>query len=339
MIISPLENAHQSLKDTPKDIEYILVLGNGHKTNENFAITSELNTTAINRLIEGIRHYKNLKNNNIQLSSANSINWGRLVPQIVYYFSAYADLLQSSKISVGTKVNFVVPTGNFGNILAGYYAKLMGLPIHKLICASNANNVLTDFLNTGIYDRNRPFYKTSSPSMDILISSNLERLLYALTNADDSKINKWMKQLNDEGQYKVDAEVLTSIKENFWSDFADDVNTAETIKTVFEEKGYTLDPHTAVAWYVTDKYKKTTKDELPLVIVSTASPYKFNENVLGALDSDIAATLTDEFAVLDKLAKITKVKVPEGLASLRTVKVIHTDKCQKEEMAKFITKI
>ena len=295
--------------------------------------------TGVKKIFNNEDFNANLKNNNIQLSSANSINWGRLVPQIVYYFSAYADLLQSGKISVGTKVNFVVPTGNFGNILAGYYAKLMGLPIHKLICASNANNVLTDFLNTGIYDRNRPFYKTSSPSMDILISSNLERLLYALTNADDSKINKWMKELNDEGQYKVDAEVLTSIKENFWSDFADDVNTAETIKTVFEEKGYTLDPHTAVAWYVADKYKKTTKDELPLVIVSTASPYKFNENVLGALDSDIAATLTDEFAVLDKLAEITKVKVPEGLASLRTAKVIHTDKCQKEEMAKFITKI
>ena len=280
-----------------------------------------------------------LKKDNIQLSSANSINWGRLVPQIVYYFSAYADLLQDGKIKSGNKVNFVVPTGNFGNILAGYYAKMMGLPINKLICASNSNNVLTDFLNTGTYDRNRPFYKTTSPSMDILISSNLERLLYTLTNADSTKVGTWMKQLNDNGQYKVDEEVLSSIKENFWSDFADDFKTAETIKTVYEKDGYTLDPHTAVAWYVADKYKETTKDLLPTVIVSTASPYKFNENVLGALDNQVVAKLQDEFEVLDKLAEITGVKVPVALTNLRNAKIIHNDKCKKEEMAMFITKI
>lgn len=280
-----------------------------------------------------------LKEDNIQLSSANSINWGRLVPQIVYYFSAYADLIKTGKLENGSKINFVVPTGNFGNILAGYYAKMMGLPVNKLICASNSNNVLTDFLNTGTYDRNREFYKTTSPSMDILISSNLERLLYTLTNADSNKVNTWMKQLNDNGQYKVDEEVLSSIKENFWSDYADDFKTAETIKNVYENHGYTLDPHTAVAWYVAEKYKEVTNDLLPTIIVSTASPYKFNENVLGALDNKIVSKLQDEFEVLDKLAEITKVKVPVALANLRNAKIIHNDKCKKEEMSSFITKI
>ena len=264
-----------------------------------------------------------------KLSSANSINWGRLVPQIVYYFSAYADLLAESKIAAGDAVNFTVPTGNFGDILAGYYAKRMGLPVGKLVCASNANNVLTDFLRTGIYDRKREFCQTISPSMDILVSSNLERLLYHETQ-DAALVRGWMEELAAKGRYEVGETVLQNLKETFWAGWVDDAATKETIREVYEKEHYVLDTHSAVAYRVAQAYKKETGSKRPLVVVSTASPYKFNESVLDALGEERAGL--DEFAQLDKLASLNESPIPQGLASLKTAEILHRTVCEKTEM-------
>lgn len=272
-----------------------------------------------------------LKAKGVQLSSANSINWGRLVPQIVYYFSTYADLLQQKKIALGEKINFSVPTGNFGNILAGYYAKNMGLPIHKLICASNTNNVLTDFLQNGIYDRNREFFKTITPSMDILISSNLERLLYHVTGGNTKQIETWMKQLSTDGKYAVGNSYIKEIQEIFWSGWADDEKTKETIREVYAAHEYVMDTHTAVAWQVAEEYKKATGDLTHTVVVSTASPYKFNDSVLNALGRDVEGK--DEFALLADLESFNKMKAPVGLAKLQEMTVLHADLCDRTAMA------
>ncbi|MBR3943191.1 MAG: threonine synthase, partial [Clostridia bacterium] len=218
------------------------------------------------------------------LSSANSINWGRLVPQIVYYWSAYAEMCKAGEIAMGDKINIVVPTGNFGNILAGYYASLMGLPVNKFVCASNKNNVLTEFLETGVYNKNRDFHLTISPSMDILISSNLERLLYHVSGENDAEVKGYMQQLNETGTYKVSDEILSFLKEHFAAGCADDTQTKATIKRVFEEEGYIMDTHTAVAKAVYDDYKASTGDVTKTVIASTASPFKFSGNVLDALN-------------------------------------------------------
>ena len=266
---------------------------------------------------------------NVKLSSANSINWGRLVPQIVYYFSAYADLLTNGTIQAGEAIDFCVPTGNFGDILAGYYAKRMGLPVAKLICASNSNNVLTDFLQTGVYDRRRDFHKTISPSMDILISSNLERLLCHETK-DAAKVKVWMQQLGEKGRYEVGDDVLQKLKETFWAGWVDDAATKKTIREVFEKERYVLDTHSAVAYRVAQKYKEATGSSRPLVVVSTASPYKFNESVLEALGEERAGL--DEFAQLDKLASLNESPIPQGLASLKTAEILHRAVCEKAEM-------
>ena len=217
------------------------------------------------------------------LSSANSINWGRVLPQVVYYVSAYCDLLKSGAIQAGQQVNVCVPTGNFGNILAGYYARKMGVPIKTLLCASNANNVLTDFLHTGVYDRNRAFYNTMSPSMDILISSNLERMLFEMTGGDDAAVRDYMGRLNTAGRYQVSDEVKEKLDGVFASGCCDDRETAQVIGEVWKEKGYLIDPHTAVAFGVLDKYRKGTGDNTPALVVSTASPFKFCSSVLPAL--------------------------------------------------------
>lgn len=289
--------------------------------------------TGVKKIFNDVQYNEELRADGFKLSSANSINWGRLVPQIVYYFSAYADLVKADKITLGDKVNFVVPTGNFGNILAGYYAKMMGLPVHKFICASNANNVLTDFLRTGIYDRNRAFHKTASPSMDILISSNLERLLYHMTGEDTAKIAEWMRLLNETGRYDVGSEVLAKIQELFWADYADDAATLANISRVFEETGYTMDTHTSVAEYVSNDYRTETGDTTTMnVILSTASPYKFNESVLHALVGQEELVGMDEFAMLDRLAKVSGLAVPPALASLKTASIRHTTVCAKEQM-------
>ena len=263
-----------------------------------------------------------------KLSSANSINWGRLVPQIVYYFSAYADLLRERKIMAGDAVNFTVPTGNFGNILAGYYAKRMGLPVGKLVCASNANNVLTDFLQTGIYDRQRDFYQTLSPSMDILISSNLERLLYHLTE-DTAQVAAWMTELAASGKYDA-SRLLPALRENFWAAFADDAATEGEIRAVYERTSYTLDTHTAVAYRAAEDYRCATGDTRPMVVLSTASPYKFGASVLHALGEDTAGL--DEFAQMARLKTRSGMEVPARLAALREASVLHKRICEKNDM-------
>ena len=263
-----------------------------------------------------------------KLSSANSINWGRLVPQIVYYFSAYADLLRERKIMAGDAVNFTVPTGNFGNILAGYYAKRMGLPVGKLVCASNANNVLTDFLQTGIYDRQRDFYQTLSPSMDILISSNLERLLYHLTE-DTAQVAAWMTELAASGKYDA-SRLLPALRENFWAAFADDAATEGEIRAVYERTSYTLDTHTAVAYRAAEDYRRATGDTRPMVVLSTASPYKFGASVLHALGEDTAGL--DEFAQMARLKTRSGMEIPARLAALREASVLHKRICVKNDM-------
>ena len=267
-----------------------------------------------------------------KLSSANSINWGRLVPQIVYYFSAYADLLAEGKIAAGDAVNFTVPTGNFGNILAGYYAKRMGLPVGKLVCASNANNVLTDFLQTGIYDRARDFYQTLSPSMDILVSSNLERLLYHLTE-DKAQVAAWMKELAVVGKYDASA-LLPALREQFWAAFADDAATEEEIRTVYGRTGYTLDTHTAVAYRAAEGYRRETGDARPMIVLSTASPYKFAASVLHALGVQTAGS--DAFTQMTLLQERSRMAVPTRLAALRTAPVLHEGVCEKTEMAEMV---
>lgn len=276
---------------------------------------------------------KELADNGMMFSSANSINWGRLAPQIIYYVSTYAQLVKEQQIDVGEPINIVVPTGNFGNILAGYYAKKMGVPVNKLICASNANNVLTDFINTGIYDRNRQFHTTISPSMDILISSNLERLLYLLNGQNDAQIREWFGALAKDGRYEVSDEVKKALREEFCAGFCDDEQTKATIKEIYDKYSYTCDTHTAVAVKVYEDYKKATGDDTVTVIASTASPYKFSGSVLSAIGADAGE---DEFDKVDKLAEISKLPVPESLAGLKNKAVRFDKTIDKADMKKFI---
>lgn len=270
---------------------------------------------------------KELAAHHTRLSSANSINWGRLVPQIVYYFSAYADLLAEGKISAGDAVNYTVPTGNFGNILAGYYAKRMGLPVGRLVCASNANNVLTDFLQSGVYDRRRAFYQTISPSMDILVSSNLERLLYHLTE-DAAQVAAWMRALAETGIYDAGV-LLPQLREHFWAAFADDAATREEIRAVHGRTKYTLDPHTAVAYRAAEQYRSATGDARQMVVLSTASPYKFGADVLAALGASVD---DDPFAQMARLHALSGMDIPARLAALREKPVRHADVCGRNEM-------
>ncbi|MBR5535442.1 MAG: threonine synthase [Clostridia bacterium] len=272
---------------------------------------------------------KKLEDNKKAFSSANSINWGRLVPQIVYYFSAYADMLEKGDIKCGEKINVCVPTGNFGNILAAYYAKCMGLPINKLICASNMNNVLTDFIKTGTYDKNRSFHTTISPSMDILISSNLERLLYLICN-DADKVASYMESLKSEGKYTVEDAIKNVVSENFAGGFCSDEEAKATIGSHKAEFGYTMDTHTAVAVKVYDDYVKETGDTTKTVIASTASPFKFNEAVLTALGEEVSGK--DEFELLDTLNSVSGMEIPASLNELRVKEVRFTDVYEKTEM-------
>ena len=267
-----------------------------------------------------------------ELSSANSINIGRLAPQIMYYFKAYRDLMDAGKIKLGDEVNFSVPTGNFGDILAGFLAKKLGLPVGKLICASNANNVLTDFIRTGTYNRLRPLLKTTSPSMDILVSSNLERLLYLLSG-DTQLVASLMKQLNEQGSYTVPANLLYAIQEEFWAGCCDDAGAAQTIGRVFSEKHYLCDPHTAAGWAVAEDYVNQTGDTRPLVVLSTASPYKFPKAVLEAIGGDLTG---DEFALMERLEKLSGMPIPKNLAGLRGKPERHTGVINKEEMLDYV---
>ena len=267
-----------------------------------------------------------------ELSSANSINIGRLAPQIMYYFKAYRDLMDAGKIQLGDEVNFSVPTGNFGDILAGFLAKKLGLPVGRLICASNANKVLTDFIRTGTYDRRRPLHKTDSPSMDILVSSNLERLLYLLSG-DTALVADLMKQLNEQGFYTVPETLKAAIDAEFWADYAGDAEAFETIRKVWAARGYLCDTHTAVGWAVAENYVNQTGDTRPMVVLSTASPYKFPKAVLEALGGDLSG---DEFALMDRLAEMTGVAIPKNLATLKGKPERHTGVIHKEEMLDFV---
>lgn len=279
-----------------------------------------------------------LARNGMMFSSANSINLGRLLPQIVYYISAYCDLMANGKIArEGQPVNIAVPTGNFGNILAAYYAKRMGLPVHKLICASNSNNVLTDFLRTGVYDRNRPFYTTISPSMDILISSNLERLLSSLTGSD-ATVRGWMQTLSETGRYSVDAKTLQQIQELFWAGCCDDRQTQAEIRSLYQAENYLCDTHTAVAVHVYRQYVQQSADrETPVIIASTASPYKFADSVLAAISDHIPSG--DDFDKIDALSAMTGTQIPAPIAQLRDKRVRFSGDCTPAQMPQTVLRL
>lgn len=284
--------------------------------------------TGVKRLFSDQTLKDELERRGYFFSSANSINWGRVLPQIVYYVSAYCDLLRDEKIQPGQSVNVCVPTGNFGNILAAYYAKEMGVPIGRMICASNRNNILTDFIHTGVYDRNRTFYNTMSPSMDILISSNLERLLLSLTQ-DVNEVKDYMEQLNASGRYEIRDRVREKLQKLFWGYCCDDQETQKVIGEIYKTNDYLVDPHTAVAFSALNQYRKETGDETPCVVVSTASPFKFCDSVLEALGETKLAPGLD---ALDQLSKKTGLPAPAPLAGLRDKQVRFTTVVEKDHM-------
>ena len=271
-----------------------------------------------------------------QFSSANSINIGRLVPQVVYYVYAYAKLLENEQIENGEEINVVVPTGNFGNILAAYYAKEMGIPIARFICASNENKVLYDFFRTGCYDRNRDFRLTNSPSMDILISSNLERLIYKIAGNDAEKNRNFMEQLGAEGKYEITEEMKEKLRE-FYGNYANEEETAQTIRQVYEETGYVLDTHTAVGKAVYEKYKKETQDNTKTVIASTASPFKFTRSVMTAIDKKYEDM--EDFQLVDELSELAKIPVPQAIEEIRTAEIRHNTTAQVSQMAETVMEI
>ena len=285
--------------------------------------------TGVKKMFADKELEKELAAKGYQFSSANSINIGRLVPQIVYYVYAYATLLKEGKIADGEEINVVVPTGNFGNIVAAYYAKNMGLPIAKLICASNDNKVLFDFFATGEYNKNRDFILTTSPSMDILISSNLERLIYKIAGEDADANKALMQSLNTEGKYEITAEMKEKLAD-FVGFYATEAQTAETIKVLYEKCGYVIDTHTAVAACAYNQYKEATGDAKKTVIASTASPFKFTRSVMNAIDEKYEAM--EDFALVDELSKLANVKVPNAIEEIRTAPVLHKKECEVDEM-------
>lgn len=291
--------------------------------------------TGVKKIFADEQLVAELKTKNKIFSSANSINWGRLLPQIVYYISSYCDLIKNEEIAYGDVVNVVVPTGNFGNILAAYYAKKMGVPLGKLICASNKNNILTDFINTGVYNRNRDFYPTLSPSMDILISSNLERLLYDLTGGNDEQVAQWFESLNQDGIYEVSDDVKHALSEQFYAGYCDDEQTKGTIKEIFDRYSYLCDTHTAVAVNVYEQYVKETQDDKKVIIVSTASPYKFVSSVLEAVNGG-KDEKGSEYESIAKLYQISGLDVPQSLAELEDLEVLHKDIVSNTQMKEYV---
>jgi threonine synthase len=275
-----------------------------------------------------------LETSHFRLSSANSINWGRLAPQIAYYYTAYEEMVLSGKVTRGGKINICVPTGNFGNILAAYYAIRCGLPVSKLICASNINKVLTDFIRTGVYDRRREFLKTESPSMDILISSNLERLLFELVGRNPGEVSNWMSQLSTQGWYRIPKDALDQLQPLFYGGFADHKETSIAIGRAFKDYGYLMDPHSGVGYSVLRKYWKETGDTRPVVLASTASPFKFNRAVLEAIGRDTSDK--DEFTLLQELSSLIGQPVPARLAELKSLPELHRGVCEKHEMANIL---
>lgn len=270
---------------------------------------------------------------NLLFSSANSINIGRLAPQVVYYFYSYMQLVKKGTIKLGDNVSFCVPTGNFGDILAGYYAKLLGLPVHKLVVASNANNVLTDFFATGVYDRRRPFHKTLSPSMDILISSNLERLLYYMSGQNDSYTASLMKDLAENGFYEINDELKSNLSSLFFAGYATDEQCSVAMKEVFDTYGYVMDPHTAVGYHVMKQFEQVD-NSCPCILLSTASPYKFSAQVYEAITGN--APSSDEFESMELLSKKTNTTIPTNLAQLKEKAVLHKDLVEKDQLKDYI---
>ena len=289
--------------------------------------------TGVKKIFSDKALAKEMEEKGFQFSSANSINIGRLVPQIVYYVYAYARLLAEEKITAGEAINVVVPTGNFGNILAAFYAKNMGLPIGKLICASNDNKVLYDFFSTGTYDRNRDFVLTTSPSMDILISSNLERLIYRIAGNDADKNAELMAALSGNGKYDITEEMKAQLND-FYGNYATEAETAQTIKDLYEDCGYVIDTHTAVAATVYKKYVKETGDVAKTVIASTASPYKFTRSVMEAIDEKYASM--SDFELVDELTKLANVAIPNAIEEIRTAPVRHNNICEVDEMQQVV---
>lgn len=279
---------------------------------------------------------KKIAEKNYQFSSANSINVGRLIPQVAYYFASYGKMVRDGKLKAGEVMNVVVPTGNFGNILASYYAKQMGLPVGKMICASNKNKVLFDFFESGTYDRNREFFLTESPSMDILISSNLERLLYHISGNNSEVVNELMTGLKQDGKYTITDAMRENIKD-FYGGYADDEKTRAYIKKVFDEEGYLMDTHTAVAYAVYDEYLKATQDHTPTVIVSTASPYKFTHSVMTAVDAKYDGI--NDFELLGKMQELTKGNMPKAMQGIENRPILHKTVCEVKEMKQVVDQL
>jgi threonine synthase len=292
--------------------------------------------TGVKEIFQDAELTAKLAERNMLFSSANSINWGRLVPQIIYYVSVYADLLEAGEIGQGEAVNICVPTGNFGNILAAYYAKEMGLPIGRLICASNSNNVLTDCINEGVYNKNRQLILTASPSMDILVSSNFERLLYHLCGNDDSVINALFTDLKEHGSYKLSPEVHGKLSELFYGGWCGEAETEQTIKQIFDDYGYLMDPHTAVAYKIFTDYKRQTGDTAKTIITATASPYKFCAAVGHALG---VTPESDEFGIAGRLQELTNTGIPEPLARTEHLPVRFTGSVEKSGMKQAVSEI
>lgn len=294
----------------------------------------------VKELFSDVNFKEELLELNTELSSANSINWGRLLPQIVYYYRAYADLVEKKEISLGDKINIVIPTGNFGNIFAAWYAGRMGLPINKLICASNINNILTDFINTGKYDTRREFIETNSPSMDILISSNLERFIYEITGKNNELVNEIMKDLKNMGFFQLGSRCLEKIQEELYGDYATELETLDTIKNFFDKYKYLLDTHTAVGIKVYEKYITATKDKETYTIAdATANPYKFNQSVYEALKGHNETADKDEFQILEDLSEFTDMPVHPGLKDLDKKEIRHTRVVEIKDLENIIKEI
>ncbi|SDG87503.1 threonine synthase [Desulfosporosinus hippei] len=294
--------------------------------------------TAVKNIFASDTLKTQMQENKLIFSSANSINWGRLLPQIVYYYWAYLQAVKQGKVTPESKINVVVPTGNFGNLQAAYYAKRMGLPINRIICASNSNNVLADFFKTGVYQGQRPFFQTISPSMDILISSNFERFLFEMSGRDSEKIQSWYDASN-RGEFKVDSATLKECQATVYAGWANEEETLNTIASSYEEYRYVFDPHTAVAMKVYDDYLTATKDQTFTVIASTASPFKFSSNVIRALARDIKSTCSDEWEALERLSQLTGWEIPIGLQGLDKKPEKKARSCSPEEISELIPKM
>lgn len=295
--------------------------------------------TGVKKIFGDEEYAAQLASANLVLSSANSINWGRLVPQIAYYVASYADLVAREKISNGEPINIVVPTGNFGNIMAAWYAMKMGIPVNKLICSSNRNKVLSDFLRTGKYDRNREFYKTNSPSMDILVSSNLERLLFEITGHNGGKIMEWMNQLNSSGQYSVDPSTLRVLQGVFVGGFSDEAGIMKTIREVYDRCDHVIDTHTAVGFNVYSRYYARSGDENKTIFVSTASPFKFADSVMDALNGNGYSKGRSSEVIIRELSEESSLEVPVGLVNLNEKPVLHDMAIVKDEMKNSVSQI